>query len=269
MSIFTLEKNKCGRDGMCAKVCPANIIEHDGKESYPTLAEGSALKCINCGHCMAVCPSGALKLTSMNPEECFKIEPEMVPSPEKVKLFFASRRSIRNYRDTPIEKNLLTELFEIAAYAPSGHNSQSVNWLVIGNKEEVHKLAGLTVDWMRSLLKIKPSGFQKIVDDWDNGIDRICRGAPQLIIAHAPEKSHLSLTDCTIALTYLELAIHSMGLGACWAGFLNAAAMHYPPLAEALKLPKGHKCYGAMMIGYPKYRYRRIPLRKKPAVTWR
>ncbi len=269
MNLFTIEKDKCGKDGKCARVCPANVIEHAGKGSFPIYTESSAKKCINCGHCMAVCSSGALKLNSMDPKECIDIKLEMIPSPEEVKLFFSSRRSTRNYQDTPVEKELLKKLFEIAAYAPSGHNAQPVNWLVISDKKEIHKLSGMTIDWMRSLLKIKPSGLQRIVDDWDNGIDRICRGAPQLIIAHAPKSSHPPLVDCTIALTYLELAAHSMKLGTCWAGFLSSAATHYPPMAEALKLPEGHQCYGAMMIGYPKYRYQRIPLRKKPVITWR
>jgi nitroreductase len=36
---------------------------------------------------------------------------------------------------------------------------------------------------------------------------------------------------CAIALTYLELATYSLGLGACWAGYFSAAAAFYPPMA--------------------------------------
>jgi len=37
----------------------------------------------------------------------------------------------------------------------------------------------------------------------------------------------------------------------------------------ALQLPEGHVSMGAMMIGYPKYRYSSIPLREEPAIIWR
>jgi nitroreductase/NAD-dependent dihydropyrimidine dehydrogenase PreA subunit len=269
MSFLTIEESICGRDGFCAKVCPANIIEQKEPDAYPSIIEGSERLCIKCGHCMAVCPSGALKLPSMNPKTATVVKPGMIPDIKTIQLFFASRRSIRNYTPVPVEREQLETIIQAASYAPSGHNGQPLNWLIITDKNEVNKLAGLTIDWMRSMLRKNPSGLQKLVDDWDNGIDRICRGAPQLIVAHATKAGHLSQTDCTIALTYLELAAHSMGLGACWAGFLTAAANNYPALTEALDLPEGHQCFGAMMMGHPKYRFHRIPLRKKPAVTWR
>ncbi|NTW05984.1 MAG: 4Fe-4S binding protein [Peptococcaceae bacterium] len=269
MGLLTIEESICGRDGTCAKVCPANIIEQKAPDAYPTIIEGSETLCIKCGHCLAVCPSGALKLSFMDPKTAPVVKPGMLPDIQAVQLFFASRRSIRNYTRVPVEKEQLEMLFQVARYAPSGHNGQPLNWLVINDKNEVNRLAGLTIDWMRSMLRKNPSGMQRLVDDWDNGIDRICRGAPQLIIAHSKKAAHLSQTDCTIALTYLELAAHAMGLGACWAGFLNAAANNYPALTEALNLPEGHQCFGAMMIGHPQYRFRRIPLRKKPIVTWR
>jgi hypothetical protein len=42
----------------------------------------------------------------------------------------------------------------------------------------------------------------------------------------------------------------------------------YPPLFEALKLPAKHKAFGAVMVGYPKFRYHRLAPRKPPKATW-
>jgi len=42
----------------------------------------------------------------------------------------------------------------------------------------------------------------------------------------------------------------------------------YPPLFEALGIPADHKAFGAVMVGYPKLRYQRLPVRKKPRITW-
>ena len=78
-----------------------------------------------------------------------------------------------------------------------------------------------------------------------------------------------TLGDCHIALTYLELAAYSMGIGACWAGFIQAAATYAQSLFRYLQLPEGHASFGAMMIGYPKYKFTRIPMRNDARVIWR
>ncbi|NQU15281.1 MAG: nitroreductase family protein [Desulfobacteraceae bacterium] len=92
-----------------------------------------------------------------------------------------------------------------------------------------------------------------------------------MIVAHGPNDLPIpaSGSGCTIALTTLELAAPSFGLGACWGGYFNATANNYPPLRQALDLPENHDPYGAMMIGYPTYGYHRIPLRKDPDIKWR
>ena len=95
------------------------------------------------------------------------------------------------------------------------------------------------------------------------------RGTPHLIVAHAQKALATAQSACTIALTYLDLAAPSFALGTCWAGYFNTAANLYPPLEKDLDLPEGHQCFGAMMIGYPKYPYHRLPLRKDPPITWR
>ncbi|MFC2017913.1 nitroreductase family protein, partial [Chloroflexota bacterium] len=103
---------------------------------------------------------------------------------------------------------------------------------------------------------------------WDKGIDKITRGAPQLVIAHM-EKDSIRTSDCYIALTYLELAAYSMGIGACWAGYIYAAAANSESFTRALELPEGNAMFGGMMIGYPKYKFPRIPARNDARVIWR
>jgi hypothetical protein len=40
-------------------------------------------------------------------------------------------------------------------------------------------------------------------------------------------------------------------------------------LQETLALPEEHQSFGAMMVGYPKFEYQRIPMRKEAQITWR
>jgi nitroreductase len=168
----------------------------------------------------------------------------------------------------------VAQLIATAGFAPSGHNTQPVHWLVIQDTAEVQRLAGIVIEWMGHLIESKDPlaatlHMDRVVSAWDGGLDRVCRGAPHVVVAHAEANERTAQAACTIALTYLELAAFSFGLGACWAGYFSAAANMWPPMGKALDLPKGHSPFGAMMIGYPKHRYHAIPLRKEPLVTWR
>ncbi len=145
---------------------------------------------------------------------------------------------------------------------------------MLGNREELRRLAGIVIDWMHWMVAQMPEAAQALhlgrtLERWNAGHDVILRGAPVLIIAHAEKENRMAPTTCTIALTYLELAATSMGLGGCWAGYFNAAATLFPPMIEALGLPEGHQCYGAMMVGYPRFNYHRLPTRKTPEILWR
>ena len=162
----------------------------------------------------------------------------------------------------------------MAAYAPSGHNRQPASWLVVHDREEVRKLAGLTVDYLRTVLEQQPAfarglHMDGIVEGWEEGRELVFRGAPHVVVAHAPGSERTAPVGCVIAQAYVELAASALGLGACWAGYFNMASVHYPPLQDALGLPQGHQNFGALMIGYPKYAYHRIPARNEPRLTWR
>jgi nitroreductase/NAD-dependent dihydropyrimidine dehydrogenase PreA subunit len=274
MSLLQIDRERCHRDGICADVCPALIITLEEEHGYPALVQDGAEHCIRCGHCVAVCPHGALSHTAMAMEDCPAIERNRLPDAVGMEQFLRARRSIRRYKKDLLDRETLARLIDVARYAPSGHNSQPIQWLVVQAPEEVQRLAGLVADWMRHLIDEKnPMAaalhMDMVVDAWDKGHDRICRRAPHLIVAHAAKANPMAPAAATIALTYLELAAASMGLGACWAGYFNVAANVWPPLTEALALPDGHVPFGAMMVGRPKYRYQRLPLRNAPQILWR
>lgn len=272
--LFTIDQEKCRHDGICAAECPGQLIFIDEKNQLPTAIDRAEKACLRCGHCVAVCPYDAFCLNTMAPEKCTPVDSQRLPDAEQAKLFLTARRSIRTYLKKPVDRATLAEIIDFARYAPTAVNTQPVNWLVFEDPQAVKRLAGLVIDWMRQVAVAEPQlaktmNLPALISDWDGGKDRICRGAPHLIVAHAPIALASSQSSCTIALTYLELAAFAKGLGACWAGFFHRAANAYAPIQEALQLPNGHQCFGAMLIGYPQYAYHRIPLRKKAAITWR
>jgi nitroreductase/NAD-dependent dihydropyrimidine dehydrogenase PreA subunit len=274
MGLLTVDQKQCKRDGICAAVCPAHIIEFNGKEAFPAMIAGGDELCIRCGHCVAVCPHGAMSHEAMSPAKCPTVRADLKLQPDQVEQFLRSRRSIRTYKKKQVERDILRELIKLASCAPSGHNTRPVNWLVIYDGEQVQRLAGFVADWMTSSIKegsplAAALHMDRVVSAWHAGKDRICRGAPHVLVAHAPKDERTAPAACTIALAYLELAAPAFGLGACWAGYFNAAANFWPPMAEALDLPLGHVSFGAMMVGRPKFNYPRMPLRNEPKTIWR
>ncbi|OPY84143.1 MAG: Coenzyme F420:L-glutamate ligase [Syntrophus sp. PtaU1.Bin208] len=272
--LFEIDVQKCKRDGACAAVCPLKLITLREEDKLPVPIERAEKQCVRCGHCVAVCPFGALSLKVMKPEDCLPVDSKLLPSAEQARHFLTARRSTRVYKKQPVDRDTIASMIDTARYAPSAVNIQPVKWLVIEDAGEVNRLAGLVIDWMRQVMIEDPElakslNMKRFVADWDHGEDRICRGAPHIIVAHADGAIAVAQSSCTIALSYLELAAFSQGLGACWAGFFTRAANLYTPMMEALSLPERHQVFGAMLVGYPKHRYFRIPLRKKASITWR
>lgn len=274
MNFLTIIQDKCKRDGKCVAECPMVLIEINEKGSYPNYVQGAEKTCIACGHCVSVCPENAISLEKIRPEDCIPTCSEGFLSAGQIEYFLKSRRSIRRFRDRSVDRNLLEKVIDIARYAPSGHNSQPVHWLITEDKNYVKKLSAHVVDWMCFVIDKHPEiaaslNMPAIVQEWENGKDLICRTAPHIIFAHADAQLSTSRDSCIIALSYLELAAYSLGLGACWAGFLGSAAGFFPALIKELALPEGHQVFGAMMIGYPQYEYVKIPPRIGARITFR
>ncbi len=103
---------------------------------------------------------------------------------------------------------------------------------------------------------------------WDAGYDAVLRNAPALIVASAPREATNGLVDVTLALSYLDLAAPTLGLGTCWAGLLQGAILSDPSLKSAIGIPASHRYHYPMMIGFSKAKYFRLPERKQPKIRF-
>ncbi len=273
MSFIEFNEERCKRDGFCVRECPMKIIAMPDRESFPRLVSRAEELCIDCGHCIAVCPHDAITLKGLAPEDCEPVKKDLLPTGEQIAHFMKTRRSVRDFKSEPVPKELIEKCIDIARYAPSGHNFQPVHWLVIHDTDEAKRLAGIVADWMRMVIESMPAmaemmHLELVVKEWDRGVDKILRGAQHIVIAHGDRTNMTAQGACTIALAHLELAACSLGVGATWGGFVHAATAVFPPMQQAIALPDGHQSFGAMLMGWNNMKYRRIPPRKDARITW-
>jgi len=274
MITIKVDKTTCRGDGKCVEICPTKVLRMNEKELVPEFIPGGGDLCINCGHCFAFCPVDSIELSAMNVKDAMRLDYSKLPTKEQVELLLKARRSIRIYKDEPIAKESIEKILDIARYAPSGINRQPVNWLVINNKERVHELGVSVVNWMEELLKTKSPlaeslHFDRLVESWKNGQDRICRNAPCVAIAYGIKDDPMVPQSCTIAATYLELAAFGFGLGACWAGYMQMAVNMSENVGKLLGLSSRATAGAAMILGYSKYHYSRIPFRNTVKIIWK
>lgn len=262
MGFFEIDRQLCNKDRICIESCPFLLLKQD-KDDFPVPIDYAETMCIDCRHCLSVCPTGAITIKGISPQDCQIISKDLSVSHDALEQLIKTRRSIRAYKSKPVPSDTLERLINIMRWAPTARNSQPVSWLVVQDKEKINKIGLMTAQWMR-----ESDVLPQVADAYNQGVDMILRNAPSLVVAYADAGGFNPVADCTIAISDLELTAHAFGIGGCWAGFFMRAANVYKPLVEFLDLPRNHKVYAALMLGYPKYKYHRIPPRKPAEIRW-
>jgi nitroreductase/NAD-dependent dihydropyrimidine dehydrogenase PreA subunit len=290
MPKITIDPDLCKRDGLCSMVCVHDIFRQGEKGTVPKIVRPES--CFRCGHCVAVCPHGAISHSDFPEGAVTPIRTENLPTYDQVVELIHGRRSMRRFEDRPVEKEDVEKLLEAARFAPSGHNEQPTEFVVIQDKEALDEIRALTFEALKKMMgsfkspigrmmmgfmigKRKAAmlgGFAPEVDAlpslYEGGKDLVLNHAPTLILFVGDDAAMSPLIDANLALQNATLAAEAMGLGCFYTGFITVACDRDRSIPEYLSLPDTHKIFGGLGVGYPRVKYKSWPERNPAKVKW-
>ena len=109
-----------------------------------------------------------------------------------------NRRSIRSFKDTPVEQDKLDKIIEAGLYAPSGMGRQSGIIIQVTNKELRDELSKFNAEIMGK------SDFDPFYN------------APAVLIVLAQKDIPTHVYDGSLVMQNLMLASYDLGLGSIW-----------------------------------------------------
>ena len=242
---------------------------------------------------MAICPHGAISHSHFPKGTLNPIKLENLPSYDQVLELVRSRRSKRLFINTPVERDVLEKVLEAARFAPSQHNDQSTEFIVVQDKKILHEITALTAEGIRKLagytknpigrmmmrralgrrgaatiFELAPE-MEGLVSLFNNGTDWILRDAPVLLLFCADSAGgSFASVNANLALHNAALAAETVGLGCFYAGFVVHVGERDDRIAKLVSLPETHMIYGALAMGSPRLKFNKWPERNPAKITW-
>ena len=155
-----------------------------------------------------------------------------------------TRRSIRQYKDTPVSRDLLQKLAECGVNAPNAMNKQEWEVRIVDSQDYLNGVTELMKADMPSFVKADDPKFR-------NGF----RNATAIIAVACPDDpTGMTLLNVGLLGENICLAALELGLGTCFMGapsmFLTTNEKAKPYL-DKLGFSEGYKLRYVIGVGYP------------------
>lgn len=143
------------------------------------------------------------------------------------------RRSIRKFKQQPVEEEKVVQLREALLRAPSSRNMQPCEFVLVDDGSILQKISSAKL----------------------HGTSFFTTAPLAVVIAADPKVSDVWIEDSAIAAIIVQLAAESLGLKSCWAQLRlrghddDLSATEY--VRQLVGLPEGMEVPMVIAIGYP------------------
>ncbi len=144
------------------------------------------------------------------------------------------RRSIRLFKDRPIDRNDLCELTDLARRSPSAGNRQPLEYIIVDEKS----LVGRVYDQLAWAAYVTPRRTPPAGK----------RPAAYIIVLLDRNRSLSAYADADAgaAIQTILLAACAKGLGTCWIG-----SVQRDPIRQLFSIPETLDIHSVIALGYP------------------
>jgi len=277
--LHVVDPETCTGDGICVEVCPEQALEITDEKA--TTVEDRAQFCIECGQCVAVCPTESLTMPKLPVDDFHRLAKQPFGYDELFD-FLRSRRSVRVFKEKPVEREVIRKVLDAATTAPMGFPPHSTEVSVIDRREELDHLLEELVRHYDSMVKAfsNPIGRSIVrlsagAEDYrtlrdhiidtarhanevfrQNGDDRYMYRAPVLMMFHGNRWSISYEENAHLVCHHAMLAAVSLGLGTTIIGMIPPVVDRSKELRKRYGIPQDNRVLTSLILGYPKYKYR-------------
>lgn len=183
---------------------------------------------------------------------------EMLDTARALESRMQHRRSVRQFSDEPVPRELVEQAIRIGASAPSGAHLQPWTWVVIGDADTKAKLRNAaeaeerafyaeraTPEWLDALA---PLGTDEVKEHLTTApwVVVLFRHRYEVLPDGARRKNYYSAESCGIAAGFFIMALHQIGL---------CTLTHTPSpmgfLSELLDRPPNEQAFLVLPVGHP------------------
>ena len=286
---IAIDATLCTKCKICLEICPNGIFQT--KNNHTSVKSERIELCFLCGQCMAACPEKAITVAGLDYNKDFFDLPEIINSFDAL---IQSRRSVRAFKDIPVPADLLEQIVSAISYAPPSFPPIKVEITVIRDKQLIKESLRHMINLYDKLMQGLSNPVAKLIILRKTGQERfrviqnhivpmfkiklpfmksgtedaITRNAPAMILFHANKQCDNYAADIYIALAYALLKAHTLGLGATAIDLIPPAIERTPVLKQMFKIPEENEVVASMILGYPKFKYKRAIQRQLKSITW-
>ena len=146
---------------------------------------------------------------------------------------FERRFSCRSFDTTPLDRETVENILEAARWAPNGGNLQPWRFVIVLDPEKRRAVAGAA--YGQGFLALAPV------------VIAVCAVPDESATKYGPRGRELyCLQDTAAAAENILLAATERGLGSCWVGAFDEAA-----IGRALELPRSWRPVALIALGRP------------------
>ena len=325
---LVLDGQRCNACGRCVETCPMQLLELDG-DKVRSNRRYAEFRCITCQNCVAACSKDAITIEGdyrvgrgfwkndhvWPSTKTPPVPPEGARGPgyeqyrdqlTETERLMLTRRSIRLYKDKPVEDDKLRRMIEAGRFAPSAGNNQPWKFVVVRNAQVIDDIndrckrslrKGSYLLMPHAYLDKKCPGPQRASYTWwqklvipllsyfrTGDVEPRARGgintatsdpayhvffnAPVLVLLLADRRGIGSVElDTGICGQNMVIAAHAMGLGTCWVSLIRGLNF-YPDFLRQIGVEEPFEVITSIAVGYPAGRIDSIVQREPARVHW-